>query len=1218
MKIDQLDLIAFGRFTNQHLDFSHGASDFHMVYGPNESGKTTCLRAICALFFGMPRTLTDDFVHSYKKLRVGATLTNESGSALQMVRRKADKNSLFQGDDQTPVDESVMTGLLGGIDQATFTTRFGLSHEQLVEGGQSIVNSHGELGEILFAAGAGVGRLKEIEADLDSETAALFLPRGKKTLNTRIRELEDKRKELRQFQVPPAEYASLKRELEEAESEARQVADQLAGVQSKLGRLSACRSAKQIVPVWRRDKEQLQSLTDVPVLDPEFAARRREASAKKQAFDSSVQKNREQIRVLKERIQTCPVDIEVLANEQEIVSLFQDIGAREAAAKDQEGLRRKVANYNRHLREHLRDLDVSIETDADQATLDRAVDRLHLSDAMRIRIHELAADYELIRQREHDSAQQLQKLRNQLAELDDLLEQTPAVLPPQTLDSVLGDIGSPDLLLDQREQQHSECEEMLVECDRLRRELGLSEFELEPSVQLSVPHTSDLDVHEENLQTMRRRHADAAAALQRLESACNQARMQLDALNASRELPTEQEIVASRRQRDETVDRLESRRSERAAFEQTTRELRQTIQKADFLVDTTRVHQEQVTRRDAAQRELIQLESDIGAARETVKISQDDLESAERAWRDLWQAIGISPRTVREMRTWLANHQRLVSRYESLVKARTRLQSIDRRINRCCERLVNALRQVKASQPVASSSSGADFSECIVEDSMGLEALHDQALHVRSQLVVATSHREDLERRRDETREAIPEAEAAFKSSSDRRADWEAQWRSAIGAIASDSDTSPSVINSRLGKITNMFQERRERDIVLTRIRSIDHDNEQFQERIGTLAGLLSANPPAAAVEPAADTMADQSDRRHRIPESKEVAVKWALEFHQRLSKARQNKEEREQLLESLAEVQKQLDENEQFLQAERSLLDELCREAGVDATEDLPEIERRAAEKRALIESFHAAEKQLLLIADGQELEAFAAEVEKHESTALQQEIEELERSKAEWDERWQAVQQRVGGLKKECDSIDGSGRAAELNQELQFLAGRIQHEAQQYARLSLGSMLLKRAIEHYRQENQSPVLKLACQAFEQLTCGRYSGLRPEFDEKGRSKLFGVQTSASGDESLVPVDAMSLGTADALYLAMRLASLEHQLSSGRAIPVVIDDCLIQLDDDRAVAALRLFSKLSAATQVILFTHHRHLIDLAQHALAKDEFHLHRLDSEAARQISFF
>ncbi|MEM9645566.1 MAG: AAA family ATPase, partial [Planctomycetota bacterium] len=63
MIIKQLDLIAFGRFTDVSLDLSAGPRRFHLIYGPNESGKSTSLRAITALFYGIPTKSTDDFLH---------------------------------------------------------------------------------------------------------------------------------------------------------------------------------------------------------------------------------------------------------------------------------------------------------------------------------------------------------------------------------------------------------------------------------------------------------------------------------------------------------------------------------------------------------------------------------------------------------------------------------------------------------------------------------------------------------------------------------------------------------------------------------------------------------------------------------------------------------------------------------------------------------------------------------------------------------------------------------------------------------------------------------------------------------------------------------------------------------------------------------------------------------------------------------------------------
>ncbi|MBU4054152.1 MAG: AAA family ATPase, partial [Proteobacteria bacterium] len=46
MRIDELRLIAFGPFTGTTLDLSQGREGFHIIYGPNEAGKSSSLRAL--------------------------------------------------------------------------------------------------------------------------------------------------------------------------------------------------------------------------------------------------------------------------------------------------------------------------------------------------------------------------------------------------------------------------------------------------------------------------------------------------------------------------------------------------------------------------------------------------------------------------------------------------------------------------------------------------------------------------------------------------------------------------------------------------------------------------------------------------------------------------------------------------------------------------------------------------------------------------------------------------------------------------------------------------------------------------------------------------------------------------------------------------------------------------------------------------------------------
>ena len=53
------------------------------------------------------------------------------------------------------------------------------------------------------------------------------------------------------------------------------------------------------------------------------------------------------------------------------------------------------------------------------------------------------------------------------------------------------------------------------------------------------------------------------------------------------------------------------------------------------------------------------------------------------------------------------------------------------------------------------------------------------------------------------------------------------------------------------------------------------------------------------------------------------------------------------------------------------------------------------------------------------------------------------------------------------------------------------------------------------------------------------------------------------GGTETVGIAGLSEGSADQLYLALRLASLETYLESHEPIPLVVDDILIQFDDDR-------------------------------------------------------
>ena len=94
-------------------------------------------------------------------------------------------------------------------------------------------------------------------------------------------------------------------------------------------------------------------------------------------------------------------------------------------------------------------------------------------------------------------------------------------------------------------------------------------------------------------------------------------------------------------------------------------------------------------------------------------------------------------------------------------------------------------------------------------------------------------------------------------------------------------------------------------------------------------------------------------------------------------------------------------------------------------------------------------------------------------------------------------------------------------------------------------------------------------------------------------------------------VSGMSDGTLDQLYLALRLAALEHHLDALPPLPVLLDGILINYDGPRVVASVPALADIAQRTQVIVLTHHQHVATIAQETLG-DGVRIHDLEAVSA------
>jgi uncharacterized protein YhaN len=219
MKVLRLDLLAFGPFTNGRIDFSKKERALQLVYGPNEAGKSTTLRALLSLLYGIPLRSEDDHVHDGARLRVGALFVDARGRLVHVVRRKGLKNTLLDAAGE-PLGENVLAELLHGVDETMFRNMFGLDHDRLRAGAEALLSGAGHLGEGLFNASLGTRSLRDLKEALRSEAEALYKPRGKTPrLNLALDTLREKLKKRRDDALSPGAFTEQTKALSAGERE---------------------------------------------------------------------------------------------------------------------------------------------------------------------------------------------------------------------------------------------------------------------------------------------------------------------------------------------------------------------------------------------------------------------------------------------------------------------------------------------------------------------------------------------------------------------------------------------------------------------------------------------------------------------------------------------------------------------------------------------------------------------------------------------------------------------------------------------------------------------------------------------------------------------------------------------------------------------------------------------------------------------------------------
>ena len=192
--------------------------------------------------------------------------------------------------------------------------------------------------------------------------------------------------------------------------------------------------------------------------------------------------------------------------------------------------------------------------------------------------------------------------------------------------------------------------------------------------------------------------------------------------------------------------------------------------------------------------------------------------------------------------------------------------------------------------------------------------------------------------------------------------------------------------------------------------------------------------------------------------------------------------------------------------------------------------------------------------------------------------EADSLSYSEADTNRLLSDAEAEARQLHKHLGQLEGQmlslGSREALEGQLAQVSARLTQLERTYAALELAQCKLSEAATALQRRFAPAIAKKAQAYFSQITDGRYDRVQLGSD-------MSLHTAARDEDTLTSSMWRSDGTADQLYLALRLAVSDALTPDA---PLVLDDALVRFDDTRLAETMALLKNASCSKQVILFT----------------------------------
>ncbi len=241
----------------------------------------------------------------------------------------------------------------------------------------------------------------------------------------------------------------------------------------------------------------------------------------------------------------------------------------------------------------------------------------------------------------------------------------------------------------------------------------------------------------------------------------------------------------------------------------------------------------------------------------------------------------------------------------------------------------------------------------------------------------------------------------------------------------------------------------------------------------------------------------------------------------------------------------------------------------------------RRQELQRSLQDIERFLDEQLGRDAQAQDLRALlgAAQVESWKVA-----ITEAELSQAAIVQQRDEANQLLGTIRQERERLEENADVIACEHAHEALRDEFQRQSRAWLVRALAEDMIQEALSEAERTRQPAVLSHASRLFRQVTAERYERLVQQ--EGGEFQVVDRQATRKS------VGQLSQGTAEQLYLCLRLGLIREFARQSANLPLIMDDVFVNFDPERARRVAELLVEFAAEHQVLVFTCHPQTAEL--------------------------